>query len=148
MRRIVGHADGEQDAPLLHRLVILDARPGEIGIRKDELFSVQRAKARRLQADILHGSHLLARDDKVADFKWAVEKNREETKNIAEERLRGKGDGDSADTDAAISELILIPTFSRNSMTATIQMTIFNKPESVFIASPYLRPSAYFPCIY
>ena len=94
-RRVVGHPQRKDDAPLLHPLVVSYPAGKQIAVGNHDLFPGQTAQARRLQTNFLDGPQRISHDQKIAYLEWLVEHDRERGKQIPEDILHGERHGDT-----------------------------------------------------
>ncbi len=96
VRRLVGHAEREDDPPLEQPLEIADPAGQQIGIAEDELLARQTPDTCRFEPDTLHRAHQVVHDDEVAGHEGLVQHDRERREQIGEDVLDRERHGDSA----------------------------------------------------
>src|SRR5690606_4317580 len=94
------HTDREGYAPFSHALVVVDARPGEIGVRHDHLLAAQAPDPGRPEPHFLHRAGNLVHCYRIANHEWLVEHDGKGGNEVAEHTLYCQGNCNSTDSQA------------------------------------------------
>ena len=97
-RGALGHAEAKGDPALGHAFEVAHPALDQVGVGKDDLLAPHAPHPGCLHPDSLDGPHVFARLDEVADLERPVEQDRHRAKDVAEDPLERKADGDSSDT--------------------------------------------------
>ena len=93
VRCLVGHAEDERHAALVHASIVADAAAQQIGIGKDELFAGETADARALEADVLYRADVLPDGDGIANDEGFIQDDGEWGAPVAVGGLCNSGQG-------------------------------------------------------
>src|SRR5690606_34397675 len=99
-RSLRADAEGEDDPPGIHALVVVHGLAEQVGVGNNDLLAAQGADPGGLQADMFDGAGDVAEDHEVADLEGLVDTDRHGGEHVTEQRLHRKGDGDAADPEA------------------------------------------------
>ncbi len=105
--RVIGHPELKHGASLAHASVIAHARFQDVGVTHDELLAGEAAQSGALHTDVLDGPLRVTHGEEVANSEGLVEGDRQRGQQIAEHRLHGECDGDTADAEAGEQRLDL-----------------------------------------
>src|SRR5688572_28059013 len=73
----VRHAAPKRDAPPGHAPAVAHTAPQQVAVRHDDLFTIETAQARGLDADVLHRAEEIVDREKVTHDERTVERDRQ-----------------------------------------------------------------------
>src|SRR5690606_1175841 len=95
-RRTVRYAEVEDDAALVHPLVVADAALQQVGVGENELLAGQTPNPGRLQPHLLHRAEHVIHDDEVTVDERFIQDDGEGGEKVSKNVLDGQRDGDAA----------------------------------------------------